>query len=524
MRKQTKLVAVLSAAALLAIGASMTSFAKAGWALDGDEWVWLDGNGDRVTNEWKKSADGNYYWLDEDGLIAENQIIEDDDEIYYVNEYGVRVKGVWQSVPNEDDLEVNGITPDELWYYFGANGRATRKTDTDNKYDYKKTSVEWSQGTDTFFFDSEGHMVTGWIEHDKDIYYCTEYGNAVKGWQELEPDDDMVNSHASDYEDTERFNFKDSGKLRKADEGKGTVTWYSNGQYYAFDENGVLLTDWYEVSSINATYAGSKGIMATADEAGYAGEYPAAGTGWVYSLDPEEDDYHWYYLVSINDGKTITRNVPFNLMAKDNKYRAKQIKGKTYLFDEKGIMKDGLVDLRYTEDDTTVGSDKKQVPVTRNKDGKLVGVPDEAGGAKSKALDPGIYYFRKDGATTAGQMVTGKTAVTEDGDTDYYYFDSKRGGAALINTVKDGIVYGKDGKRVNADDGNSNQIRQVEADLLDYKTGKVLVPADSEIIVTSAGKLRTSGTIKIEGDKFEVVQGTKVDGAITTPWSVKAID
>ena len=141
MRKQTKLVAVLSAAALLAIGASMTSFAKAGWALDGDEWVWLDGNGDRVTNEWKKSADGNYYWLDEDGLIAENQIIEDDDEIYYVNEYGVRVRGAWQSVPNEDDLEVNGITPDELWYYFGANGRATRKTDTNSEYDYKRTSV-----------------------------------------------------------------------------------------------------------------------------------------------------------------------------------------------------------------------------------------------------------------------------------------------------------------------------------------------------------------------------------------------
>ena len=515
MRKQTKLVAVLSAAALLAIGASMTSFAKAGWALDGDEWVWLDGNGDRVTNEWKKSADGNYYWLDEDGLIAENQIIEDDDEIYYVNEYGVRVRGAWQSVPNEDDLEVNGITPDELWYYFGANGRATRKTDTDNKYDYKKTSVEWSQGTDTFFFDSEGHMVTGWIEHDKDIYYCTEYGNAVKGWQELEPDDDMVNSHASDYEDTERFNFKDSGKLRKADEGKGTLTWYSNGQYYAFDENGVLLTDWYDVRSIatDSKIVQTDGMKATADEAGYAGEYPAAGTGWVYSLDPDEDDYHWYYLVSINDGKTITRNVPFNLMADDSYYRAKQIKGKTYLFDEKGIMKTGLVDLRATS--------TKNVPT----DGNGKGIVDEAGGAKSKAIDPGIYFFRKDGATTAGQMVTGKTAVTEDGDTDYYYFDSKRGGAALINTVKDGIIYGTDGKRMNADDGNSNQIKSVDVNLYDYKTGKVLVPADSEIIVTSAGKLRSSGTIKIEGDKFEVVQGTKAtDGTITTPWSVNAVD
>ena len=31
MRKQTKLVAVLSTAALLAIGASMTSFAATGW-------------------------------------------------------------------------------------------------------------------------------------------------------------------------------------------------------------------------------------------------------------------------------------------------------------------------------------------------------------------------------------------------------------------------------------------------------------------------------------------------------------
>ena len=519
MRKQTKLVAVLSAAALLAIGASMTSFAKAGWALDGDEWVWLDGNGDRVTNEWKKSADGNYYWLDEDGLIAENQIIEDDDEIYYVNEYGVRVRGAWQSVPNEDDLEVNGITPDELWYYFGANGRATRKTDTDNKYDYKKTSVEWSQGTDTFFFDSEGHMVTGWIEHDKDIYYCTEYGNAVKGWQELEPDDDMVNSHSGDYEDTERFNFKDSGKLRKADEGKGTVTWYSNGQYYAFDENGVLLTDWYEVSSINATYAGTKGIMATADEAGYAGEYPAAGTGWVYSLDPEEDDYHWYYLVSINDGKTITRNVPFNLMADDSYYRAKQIKGKTYLFDEKGIMKDGLVDLRYTPDDTTVGSDTKVVPAEK-KDGKWVGKVDEAGGAKSKALDPGIYYFRKDGATTAGQMVTGKTAVTEDGDTNYYYFDSKQGGKALTNAIKDGIVYGKDGKRMDADDGNSNQIKYIEDDLVDAKDNKtVLVKEGSTIIVTSAGKMRTANTtVKIEGDKYKVVKGEN------NLWSVTPAD
>ena len=42
MRKQTKLVAVLSAAALLAIGASMTSFAATKWVQEGEDWVYLN--------------------------------------------------------------------------------------------------------------------------------------------------------------------------------------------------------------------------------------------------------------------------------------------------------------------------------------------------------------------------------------------------------------------------------------------------------------------------------------------------
>ena len=48
MRKQTKLVAVLSTAALLAIGASMTSFAAQGWAEEDGTWVYYDKNGDKV--------------------------------------------------------------------------------------------------------------------------------------------------------------------------------------------------------------------------------------------------------------------------------------------------------------------------------------------------------------------------------------------------------------------------------------------------------------------------------------------
>ena len=90
MRKQTKLVAVLSTAALLAIGASMTSFAAQGWAEEDGTWVYYDKNGDKVNESWKKSGD-NWYWLDDNGEMAVDTLVEDDDNYYYVNENGVMV-------------------------------------------------------------------------------------------------------------------------------------------------------------------------------------------------------------------------------------------------------------------------------------------------------------------------------------------------------------------------------------------------------------------------------------------------
>ena len=54
MRKQTKVVAVASAAALLAIGASMTSFAATGWVEEDGTWYFYDNDGNRVEDAWKK--------------------------------------------------------------------------------------------------------------------------------------------------------------------------------------------------------------------------------------------------------------------------------------------------------------------------------------------------------------------------------------------------------------------------------------------------------------------------------------
>ena len=53
MRKQTKVVAVASAAALLAIGGAMTSFAAQGWVEEDGTWYYYDKDDTRVEDAWK---------------------------------------------------------------------------------------------------------------------------------------------------------------------------------------------------------------------------------------------------------------------------------------------------------------------------------------------------------------------------------------------------------------------------------------------------------------------------------------
>ena len=488
MRKQTKLVAVLSAASLLAIGASMTSFAK-GWTEENGEWVYLDSDGERVTQEWKKSG-SNYYWLDENGVMATSQIVDDDDNTYYVNEAGVRAKNQWISVENEDDADVNGEEVDTLWYYFGDNGKAYKADSNELK---KKTCPD-ATGSRTYFFDSDGHMVSGWVDYENATYYCgTENeGWAYTGWQYLEPDDDLS---SEDYDDQEWFNFKSSGKARKSS------TWYSKGRYYTFDSNGVMTSDWYDLSvatNTNGVATGTNG-----GQNAYTSEDGSKGTGWVYTENAAESDSYWYYLVSFKDDNGTVRNLPFNSQSGDSSWRAKVIKSKTYIFNAKGEMQDGLVDLGSADAPNVYGKDK---------DGNVVAVADYKGGAISKAMADGVYYFNENSGSVKGQMVTGKTTVVDDGETYNYYFD-KSTGRAITAIVKDGVVYGDDGDRIQADDGNSNEIVSVDYAIayskskvdvvIDGKTVKG-IPAHSRFIVSSSGKLRTSGTVKVDGIRYQV--------------------
>ena len=227
MRKQTKLVAVLSTAALLAIGASMTSFAATGWAEEEGTWVYYNRDGERATEQWKKSGN-NWYYLDSDGEMAIDTLIEDGDNYYYVDINGVMASNQWVAIDNEDAGEDD--EPDHYWYYFQANGKALTNGTND------KVSLKTVNGK-KYAFDDEGRMLYGWVAEDnaervdntdgdgfkEGIYYFggEDDGAMTVGWLQMditydEATDDAYKEIApvfTDDEDQSRwFYFKSNGK------------------------------------------------------------------------------------------------------------------------------------------------------------------------------------------------------------------------------------------------------------------------------------------------------------------------
>lgn len=115
MRKQTKIAAVVSAAALLALGASMTSFAasKGTWMMVDGEWYCYDKNGDAYTNVFC-SSNGKEYFVGDDGDVY---CCGDEDD-------GHAKKNKWIKtwLPNDTNEEED----DKEWFWFDKEGKVFR--------------------------------------------------------------------------------------------------------------------------------------------------------------------------------------------------------------------------------------------------------------------------------------------------------------------------------------------------------------------------------------------------------------
>ncbi len=488
MRKQTKLVAVLSATALFAIGASMTSFAAtAHWEQEGEDWVYLDSDGDRVTDTWKKSGN-NWFYLDSDGYMAKDAIVisGSNDDKYYVDANGVKVTNTWVSVDNEGDNECSDQDDiSTVWYFFGSDGKAKRG---DGKK-IVKTGIPYGANMEnkgTFGFDEDGHMLSGWQDIELSVGEKTYYfgdeneGWAALGWKYLEKPDTAIDED-DPYEDEAWFWFGTNGRAVK------NSTKYINGQYYTFDADGAMDDTW-----VTGTpgVSDSTASVASGASAFYTEDIGHRRTGWIYTYAPddkdEEGDQDWYYL--------NTKGEAFNSDAKDSKdygagaedmfdsdsyddVAARVIKNKTYLFDGDGKMITGVVQIT----DHTVN---------------------RVGGTEL-ALG-GIYYFSEDDGSSKGQMETGKVTYDDDGEEIHFYF--KKNGQAYINAYVKGCIYDETGKRVDAEDGSKYMLYTTRENIyVDGNTaGEPAIKAGTQVVVNTSGTVKKSGTVEVDGIKYEI--------------------
>ena len=475
MRKQTKLVAVLSTAALLAIGASMTSFAATGWQEEDGTWVYYNRDEERATEEWKRSGD-NWFWLDDNGEMAVDQLIEDDDDYYYVNESGAMVSNQWVAIENEDAGEED--EPDVYWYYFQANGKAYKRSDNASEDSVSAKTINGKK----YAFDEEGKMLYGWVQGgerqtDDDAwkeslyYFGDENDGAMSlGWRQISiVDDEYEDIQPGDEywdEDQDRwFYFQTSGKKVVADEDdvadndQAIKTKTINGQKYGFDQYGRMIGDWYSEFATSATASdGGQGLASYSSSFMYFSD-PESGArvtkGWFkvvpgYYLQEDKyndgDDY-WYY--ADGDGELYANEI-------------KTIKGKKYAFDNYGRMIDGLVFLQMKKENNRVDSseivqkfaDDGDVPYdTEDNFDEFVSADNYATEISNGEIR--CFYF---GSGDDGAMKTGRQTVDIDGDNFTFKFkDSSSSKGAGIHGEDDHKLYAA-GKLIEADSDDKYKV------------------------------------------------------------------
>lgn len=466
MRKQTKIVAALSATALLALGASAVTFA-AGWDNSTGTWQYLDNNGSAVTDVWRKSGD-YWFYLDSDGNMATDKLVEKDSDFYYVNAEGAMVTNQWVALDSDSyDTNSDDGEAEYRWYYFGADGKAYRNKKSSTNV---TTSELKTINGKKYAFDADGKMLYGWvnadnaeIQTDDTAWQDAKYyfggwndGAATTGWVQLTVDTSAIDNDTDT--DTYWFWFDSNGK-KKAN-GKKTI----NGATYYFDNYGRMVDDWADTSSNNAVSS----TTSSSNVAYVNGDGSTRKNQWVWAVPAEDyaqimaggdendndytnDEYEWWWTQS--NGKMYVDGL-------------KKIKGKYYAFDENGRMLSGVV---YYDGDGTFGEGKAHYyqNVSTSDDGwtatsntKNDSFTDLTGDdfkgldldIASNSTKNALYFFGD--KVTDGSRKTGYQNVQFDDDTYQMYFGTN--GKAVTGYVSKIKKYTVNGVVLKADNDTSN--------------------------------------------------------------------
>lgn len=390
MKRNLKWMAALSAVAFLIaaapetslVGGTITAHAKViGWVEENGSFKFYEEDDQFSTDAWKKRGD-HWYYLNEDGEVATNAQIDE----YYVDSTGKRVLDQWVSVENEDVWD----SPDAAeyhWYYYGRNGKAAVSK-------WQKVGNGW------YYFNEDGHMVTGKVEIDNATYYLGDENDGVMktGWIQLEAEnDDPELTHSWHY-------FEPNGKMVE-----NQVDKKINGDHYTFVD-GVMQTGWFKLATKTedekATPAQAFN-QADKTAAGYQYYEPESGkrvTGWkaiegIEELSDEGEIYRFYF----KNGKPFHGKKGLELFTVDSK---------KYAFNTKGEMQTGL---------------------------KVVNLEGD---------DIANFYFGEDGVMRTGKQVIYDEDLDEN-QTWFFYTDGSKKGQGY-HGIRDNTLY-EYGLRKDAD-------------------------------------------------------------------------
>ena len=316
MKKETRFLAVLSTAAVMAFAAPVfgTGMAgivyaqeKTGWVEESaGEWKYYDSDGYMLTDSWKKQGN-DWYYLDEDGSVAVSRQVDE----YYVDESGKRVSDTWLSVDNDEWFD---DAPMNYWFYYGKNGKMV----TDK---WMSIDGQW------YYFDGEGHMLTGLQEVGEATYYFGDDGARKYGWFQLEETDESLDREFS------WFYFDKSGKML-VDETDKKI----GDAYYTFAD-GRMQTGWVLTDKDAAREDSAAGYQ-------YYGEDGKRASGWltivgVDGVAGEDEEFSFYF----KNGKPYCAETGIQVFS---------VNSKKYGFNTRGEMQTGLQTL--TREDGSTGT------------------------------------------------------------------------------------------------------------------------------------------------------------------------
>ena len=233
--------------------------------------------------------------------VYTNQFLTENGSTYYFDNNGNKVTGI-QTINGElyyfDGNSVLQSSVEYEGYYFGANGKAVKSdwVQFSEGYKYYDENGQAVKGTSTspvmkeidgnsYAFDLNGYMLTGWQEVDGTKYYFAENGARTEKY-EVKSDIASVSETSGTWvQENSLWKYKLSNGSYATD----TVLCIDN-YYYAFDYSGYMLADattWININpySYGYVHADANGHLVTGWYKKYDGSYEYYGSDYFAYTD-----------------------------------------------------------------------------------------------------------------------------------------------------------------------------------------------------------------------------------------------